>query len=209
MVAFSLIPDASGNLIRHQRMNHLIVQYSRLNRPPGIVFQFILCKYLVVFHDVGRCPYLCRCASPGGYKNAYGHFQMFGQVAGKEVSSGTGLAHAFGSSHLPLRTAICLRGIGSLLWIMKDTHRRTSSLFHLLLAIHDSHISRPFHIRLSAAQPDFTQHHIRHFPAVVSAFHFKRIRSSSMPGRHYCLPASLIIDHRTYGITWIPFGENH
>ena len=67
MVAFSLIPDASGYLIRHQRINHLIVQYSRLNRPPGIVFQFILCKYLVVFHDVGRCPHFGRCTSPGGY----------------------------------------------------------------------------------------------------------------------------------------------
>ena len=134
---------------------------------------------------------------------------MFGQVAGKEVGSSTGLAHTFGSSYLPLRTAVGLRCIGSLLGIMKDTHRRASGLFHLLLAVHDSHIGRPFHVRLSAAQPDFTQHYIRHFPAVVSTFHFKRIRTSGTPGWHLCFPASLIIDYRTHGVSRIPSGKNH
>ena len=168
-VGFALIPDSTGQGIRHDRTDHLIIQYTRLYGPPGICFIGHYITYAGIIHYLffGH-PYLSRSTSPGRHDQADRDIQVFLQVTSKEVSYSAGTLHLVRGTGGPRCFAIILRGSGPAFGDMEETDIRIIGGGDLFFTVVDTVHRSPFHIGLAATQPYFAQHDVFQFTGAIA-----------------------------------------
>ena len=90
-----------------------------------------------------------------GYDDSYRHVQLFLDVAAEEVGQGTRVAHRFGRALCPLRETVFLRERGGYSGHVKNSEIGTMGICRFLVSVLYAVVGAPFHIGLSAAQPNF------------------------------------------------------
>ena len=90
-----------------------------------------------------------------GYDDSYRHVQLFLDVAAEEVGQGTRAAHRFGRALCPLRETVFLRERGGYSGHVKNSEIGTMGICRFLVSVLYAVVGAPFHIGLSAAQPNF------------------------------------------------------
>ena len=155
LVGFSLIPDASGNAVGHHGINHAVVQRACFSRKPRIGFIRIVAQDRVAHYAFAGRPCLGGGSAPCGYDDSYRHVQLFLDVAAEEVGQGTRAAHRFGRALCPLRETVFLRERGGYSGHVKNPEIGTMGICRFLVSVLYAVVGAPFHIGLSAAQPNF------------------------------------------------------
>lgn len=80
---------------------------------------------------------------------------LFLDVAAEEVGQGTRAAHRFGRALCPLRETVFLRERGGYSGHVKNPEIGTMGICRFLVSVLYAVVGAPFHIGLSAAQPNF------------------------------------------------------
>ena len=107
------------------------------------------------FNDVAAQAYAKGYKMLSGYDDSYRHVQLFLDVAAEEVGQGTRAAHRFGRALCPLRETVFLRERGGYSGHVKNSEIGTMGICRFLVSVLYAVVGAPFHIGLSAAQPNF------------------------------------------------------
>src|SRR5665648_888638 len=130
------------------------------------MFRFF--QYRIVLNSAFFNPDLSRSSTPGRNDYANRYIQFLLQFTCKEIAGGTGCPHGFGRAHCPC----CIAG---LLWIIRSNFldMKNADIWILcfgcfFFAVDQLPVDTHFHVRLTTAQPYFTQHHIVQSQATIS-----------------------------------------